>query len=886
MADEKICIMTAERSDKLKSKSLVNNLVDRMSQLDAQDVLKEINKLKSNKEKSKRSIYKKDSMLFRLRRAFVNPFSVVLFVIATISMLTDFFLPSEINQNKSTVIIILIMLLVSGLVRFMQEIKAKRTTDRLNMLINTKVSVFKNDKFIEAESEDIEKGDLVRLKAGDRAPADIRIIWAEDCYVNEASLTGESGVKEKTSKRLTRKPDSLNDYTNIIFTGTTVTGGCCEGVALALGKDSVYSNVDTAISTSKNGFDIGAYSISWVLIKFMLFLIPIVFVANGITKGNWIVAFLFSISVAVGLTPELLPMVITACMSKSSKSMSKKQTVVKNINAMQSFGAMDILCVDKTGTLTGDKLVLEYYMDIVGNESEEVLDCAYINSFLNSSIENNIDSSILKLKEIPNKLKHYENLCERIKKLDELPFDYQRKSSGVLIERESSKYLLVKGDIESVVKRCKNAYYRGELIPNSTEMLKSVESVVDEMLDDGMKVIAVAFKETSKSQIEIEDENDLTLLGYICFFDAPLSTAEGAIDKLKDLKISVKVLTGDNKKVTRSICKRLKIQIDDMITGEELENLSNDELLFKAENTSVFCELTPSQKKLIVDTLKQNGHTVGFLGDGMNDLPAVSCADVGISVGSACETLKESADVVLLKKDLNVLYEGVEQGRKAFANMLKYINITASSNLGNICAIVFASIFLPFTPMTSLQLLLLNLLYDILCLILPWDKVDRDMCTKPLKWSGQSLPKFMVTFGSISTVFDLVTFAFLFFFLCPHICGGYFGELNLLSQAKVISLCQTGWFLESMWTQILILYLLRTKNRHIIKSMPSNPVLIVTLIGIVVFTALPFTVLGTLMGMSNMPPFYFLFLLVIVSLYLLTVTVVKIFYLKNRKNIY
>ena len=882
----------------MKTERFINSRVEDMSQLEADDVLIKLNVTqkgmilsdvqKSHSKYGSNELFnkKKDSVLFRLRRAFVNPFSVVLFIIAAISLLTDIFLPREINQNQPTVIIILLMLLVSGIVRLIQEIKAKIAADKLNMLINTKVNVLRDGEIRELESTELVVGDIVTLYAGDRVPADIRIIESQECYSNQSSITGESTVRCKNSDRLMSKPQNIDEYKNTLFAGASITGGSCCGIVLAVGKDTVYGSINNNVYLQKNGFDKGSYSIAWVLIKFMLFLIPIVFVANGITQGNWIVAFLYAISVAVGLTPELLPMVITACMSKSSKSMRKKQTLVKNINAMQSFGSMDILCVDKTGTLTDDKLTLEYYMDIVGNESRDVLDCAYVNSFFHSGIKNNLDDSILRVKELSKSSRNYDDICNNLNKLDEIPFDYQRKSSSVLIEKNGFKYLIAKGDVASISERCKYAFYKGKIIEKDEENSDSVSAVVDDMLEDGMKVIAIAFKQIYTDKIGIQDESELTLLGFICFFDAPLATAKSAIARLKDLKIDIKVLTGDNKKVTKSICKRLKISVENMLTGEEIENLSANELMIKAEKTNVFAELTPRQKQQIVDVLKTNGHTVGFLGDGMNDLPAVTQADVGISVNSACEALKESADVILLKKDLDVLHEGVIEGRKSFANMLKYINITASSNLGNICAIVLASIFLPFTPMTSLQLLLLNLLYDILCLILPWDKVDSQMINKPLKWSGTNLPRFMITFGSVSTIFDILTFGFLFFFLCPQLCGGSFFEIGELAQSNFIALFQTGWFLESMWTQILILYLLRTKKLNVFKNGPSLPVLAVIVIGIALFTLLPFTLIGSAIGMIKMPGIYFVFLMIIVISYLLTVTFIKTLYLKRHRVLY
>ena len=823
----------------------------------------------------------KDSVWLRLRRAFVNPFSVVLGSLAIISLVTDRLLEAGLRHGRATVLIILAMLLVSGMVRFTQELRAKAVTDRLTGLIDATVQVRRSGRWRALSAAELVVGDLVRLKAGERVPADLRILSAEDCYVSQAMLTGESGIRQKNAAALTTPPASIGDYTNTLFMGSTVTGGRCSAVVLAVGRDTACGGWAESVPARKTGFDRGANSIAWVLIKFMLLLVPVVFLASGLTKGEWLTAFLFALSVAVGLTPELLPMVITACMVRGSSCMSRKQTLVKNINAMQGFGSMDVLCVDKTGTLTGDTVLLEYYMDVLGNESGETLDCAYLNSRYHTGAANFMDRAVLHLGSMPGQEEHFRALTERFTRLDELPFDYQRKSAGVLVADGEQRYILVKGDVDCVVSRCSHVSYRGRRIPIEPELLDSVHNVVDEMLEDGMKVLAVAAKTADSHTLTRQDETELTLLGYLAFFDAPKQSAAEALRRLRALNISVKVLTGDHAVVAASICRRLNIPADKVLTGAELAALSDNEAQLVIERTHVFAELTPGQKEQVVELLQSNGHTVGFLGDGLNDLPAEVRADVGISVDTACEAMKEAADVILLKKDLNVLGEGVLEGRKAFANMTKYIKITASSNFGNIFAVVAASICLPFFPMTSLQLLLLNLLYDILCLVLPWDRVDGEVCRAPLDWSGKTLPRFMVCFGSISTVFDLLTFAFLFWGLCPALCGGAFSALDMAGQLRFIALFQTGWFLESMWTQVLILHLLRTRHLPLLQSRPSRPVLFVTLAGIALFTAVSMTGVGAALGMTALPPVYFAFLALVVGLYLLSVSWIKRCYLRR-----
>ena len=828
-----------------------------------------------------------DTVFYRLRRAFLNPFTVILFVLACISFLTDVVLASNFSRNITTVVIILCMLLISGTVRFAQELRAKRVADRLTGMIASTVLVRRNGTWVRVSSTELVVGDQVRLFAGDRVPADIRLTEANDLFVSQSVITGESAILEKHAGCLSREQArSYSEYGNIAFMGSSVTGGSGEGIVLAVGEDTVYGGFSTAEAHLKNGFDRGANSIAWVLIRFMAVLIPVVFLACGLTKGDWFSAFLFALSVAVGLTPEMLPMVINACLAKGSATMGKKQTVVKNINAMQGFGSMDILCVDKTGTLTGDVISLEYYMDLLGNESGRVLDLAYLNSLYHTGVRNHLDSAVLKYRDLPGQHAHFLELAAEYRKLDERPFDYERRFASVLVGHQGENLLVVKGSVDEVCRRCSAVEYRGQRCPMDADGYASVHAVVDEMLEDGMKVLAVAYKPLEQAQLVPEDERDLILLGYLAFFDAPKQTAAAAIGRLQELHVGIRVLTGDQRDVTISICRRLGIDTAHTLTGSQLEQLSDDELPVKVEHTTVFAELSPRQKVQVLRTLQDNGHTVGFLGDGMNDLPAIVESDVGISVDTAAEAVKEGADVILLKKDLNVLGDGILEGRKAFANVSKYIRITASSNFGNILSIVVASVFLPFFPMTSVQLLLLNLLYDILCLALPWDHVDEDTCARPLEWSGRTLGRFMRFFGPISSFFDILTFAYLFFVLCPVLCGGDFASLaGSGAQAQFITVFQTGWFLESMWTQVLILHLLRTSKVPLLQSRPSSPVMLVTLLGTLLFTGLIFTPVGDLIGLTALPLRYFAFLAAAVILYLLLVTWAKRRYMKKYREL-
>lgn len=815
-----------------------------------------------------------DTIVYRLRRAFINPFSIILFVLGIISFVTELVMKTQYSHNYTTAIIIFCMLALSGIVRFTQEMKAKGISDSLLNMVSSVNLVRRDGKWYELDSEELVAGDVVYLRAGDRVPADMRLFKAEDLFISQSILTGESAILKKSTDTLIESNIySYASYKNMVFAGSAVIGGVGQGVVISVGKDTVFGSIKDKTFNGRNSFDQGAASIAKVLIRFMCVLIPVVFIATGITQGDWSTSILFALSVGVGLTPEMLPMVVNACLAKGSSSMAKKQTIVKNISAMQGFGSMDVLCVDKTGTLTGDQIILEYYMDILGNENQEVLDFSYLNSLYHSGVKNHLDEAILKCRELPGREEFFIDLQKRYTKLDEIPFDYERKMVSVLVEKEKGAILLSKGNVEKVVSKCKYIDYKGKILEMEGDKAESVHAIVDEMLEDGMKVLAVAYKPMEKKSISKIDEEDLVLLGYLAFFDAPKATAKSAIEKLKKLKVSIKVLTGDEEGVALSICRRLKIPVDNCIRGVQFEEMSLEEKYRSVETVSVFTELSPKQKSTIVKLLQEKGHSVGFLGDGMNDLPAIVQSDVGISVDQASDVVKEASDVILLKKDLNVLEKGILEGRKAFANTRKYIKITASSNFGNIFSIVIASIFLPFLPMSALQLLLLNLLYDILCLSLPWDYVDEDVYTRPQEWSGKNLGRFMRYFGPISSVLDLITFAFLYFILCPR--------LSANNPVLFVALFQTGWFLESMWTQVMILHLLRTKKIPFVQSRPSSFALSITLIGVVVFTGFAFTPLGALFGLTPLPGYYFIFLVCVILSYMVLVSIVKIRFVKK-----
>ena len=829
---------------------------------------------------------KNDTMIRRLRRAFINPFNIILFILGIISLVTDVFLVSNFARNATTAIIIFSMILISGAIRLIQELRAKNAAQQLNRLIHESITVRREGELIEISAEKLVVGDIVLLSAGDRVPADIRLTEVTDLFISQAAITGESAILEKSCRALSYSSlETLTQLENLAFMATTVISGKGEGIVLAVGKDTLYGSFAKPDSDDKKSFQKGANSIAWVMLRFIAVLIPIVFALLGVTGGKWLESFAFALSVAVGLMPEMLPMVITACLARGSLTMSRKQTIIKDINAMQGFGSMDVLCMDKTGTLTNESILLEYYMDVLGNESSEVLDLAFLNSSFHSGVRNPIDNAILACQTMPGRETHYTDLLTQYQKIDEIPFDYARKFvSTLVIDKNGDSQLIMKGDISHIVNRCSHVEYRGEILPIEKSGMQSVSFVVDEMLQDGMKVIAVARKNVGQqNQIIPADETDMILMGYLAFFDAPKKTAKASVAALKRLKVTPKILTGDQADVAVSVCRRVGISSENVLTGANLDEMTDSELSTAVENIHVFAELTPGQKVRLVSTLRQNGHTVGFLGDGINDIPALCDANVGISVDTAVDAAKDAADVVLLQKDLGVLEQGILEGRKTFTNMLKYIKITASSNFGNILSIVCASAFLPFLPMTSVQILLLNLLYDVLCIILPWDNVDEEETLSPRDWSGRTLGRFMLSFGPISSLFDIVTFLFLYYFLCPMLCGGatYLNLTDLALRLQYVSFFQTGWFLESMWTQVLILHFLRTRRIPFVQSRPSAPVISITLAGIVAFTAITFTKGASLFGLTKLPLWYFVFLLIVALLYMLLTTVVKTLYQKK-----
>ena len=841
---------------------------------------------------------KKKSLLKKIVEAFINPFTAVLFCLAVVSTFTDMVIPWYCNNMEEfspiTVIIITTMVTISGLLRFIQEEKSNSAAESLSAMITTTTSVKRaGEEKREIPLEDVVVGDIVYLAAGDIIPADIRIIECKDFFISQSSLTGESEPIEKTSKAISDENLGVTELNNIAFMGSNVISGSAVGIVIATGDNTLFGSISKSLVSNEkieSSFEKGVNSVSWLLIRFMLVMVPIVFFVNGFTKGSWIQALLFAISIAVGLTPEMLPMIVTTCLAKGAVSMAKKKTIVKNLNSIQNFGSMDILCTDKTGTITLDKVVLEYHMDVHGKENNRILRLAFLNSWFQTGLKNLLDLSIIeKSKEESEKDDSLKELEKRYTKVDEIPFDFSRRRMTVVVEDKNGKrQMITKGAVEEMLSICKFAEYNGEILPLTEEIKEDVLRTVDNLNEDGLRVIALAQK-TNPSPVEsfgVKDEMDMVLMGYLAFLDPPKPTTAKAILALNEYGVRTKVLTGDNDKVTKSICGKVGLNSNEILLGTDIEKMSDDELAKVVERVDIFAKLSPMQKTRIVSILKKNGHTVGFMGDGINDAAAMKEADIGISVDTAVDIAKESADIILLEKDLMVLEEGIIEGRKTYANMIKYIKMTASSNFGNMFSVLAASAFLPFLPMMSIHLILLNLIYDLSCTAIPWDNVDTEFLKVPRKWEADSIGKFMLWVGPTSSIFDITTYLLMYFVICPIFVsnGVLYNSIpidNEALRATYEAMFQTGWFIESMWTQTLVIHMIRTPKISFIQSIASLPVILLTILGVISVSIIPYTRLGIYLGLTPLPFVFWIGLILTVVAYMLVVTFIKKKYIKK-----
>ena len=821
-----------------------------------------------------------DSFPLRLVRAFLNPFSLILLGLAAVSFVSDVWFAEPGERDAMTVCIVLVMVLAGGVVRLVQETRSGNAAARLSEMVRTTATVLRDPEGeVELPLEELAVGDTIRLAAGDMIPADVRIVRAKDLFVSQAALTGESEPVEKCADNSDREP--LTENPSLAFLGSSVISGSALAVVLAVGDETLFGSLSGALEQPRpeSGFEKGVNTVSMVLVRFMLVMVPVVFFVNGFTKGNFQGAFLFAVSIAVGLTPEMLPMIVTTCLARGAVAMSKRKSIVRSLNAIQDLGAMDVLCTDKTGTLTQDKVALELHMDIHGNEDPRVLKYAFLNSFHQTGLRNLMDVAVIErsLAEWPDS----DGFSAVFVKVDEIPFDFQRRRMSVVVaERESGETTMItKGAVEEMLAISPLVEYAGRVEPLTETIREEILHTVERFNDAGMRVIAVAKKSglPRNGAFSVEDEAEMVLIGYLAFLDPPKETAANAIRTLRNHGVTTKVLTGDNERVTRCVCRLVGIHIDRLLSGVDIDRMDDETLAAAAVEANVFAKLSPIQKARIVELLRTSGHTVGFLGDGINDAAAMKTADVGISVDTAVDVAREAADIILLEKDLMVLERGILEGRKTYANMMKYIKMTASSNFGNMFSVLIASAFLPFLPMLSIHLLLLNLINDISCVAIPWDNVDAEYLTKPRTWDASSVAGFMLRIGPVSSIFDITTYLLLFYVICPAVCGGLlYRQLESEAvRATYEAVFQAGWFVESMWTQALVIHLIRTPKIPFLQSRASLPVFLFSGVGVALATALPFTEFGARIGFAPLPGSCFVWLVLTLVLYLVLTQFMK-----------
>jgi P-type Mg2+ transporter len=807
----------------------------------------------------------------QLLRTFKNPFIIVLLILAVVQV---FITPDDLSGP----IIIAVMVSISVLLSFSQEYRSSRAAENLKAMVRNTATVTRrasdgHSERIEVPVSELVVGDIVHLAAGDMVPADMRLLTAKDLFISQAILTGESLPVEKLAPTIAQieqhkqqtSHESLLDLTTVCYMGTNVVSGTASAVVVSTGARTYLGSIARTITGQRvqTSFDRGVKSVSWLLIRFMLVMVPIVLGIQWVKHG-FFEALLFALSVAVGLTPEMLPLIVTANLAKGALAMSKRKVVVKRLNAIQNFGAMDVLCTDKTGTLTLDKIVLERHLDLDGEESDEALEYGYLNSHFQTGLKNLMDKAVLAHRDL-------EGTVARYRVVDEIPFDFQRRRMSVVVAKDDGEHLLIcKGAVEEMLSICAFAKVGDVVEPMTDERRQEIKAMTHRLNEDGLRVLVVATQREPSHErpYSVADETGLIAVGCLAFLDPPKDSARTAILALHQHGVEVKVITGDNEAVARKICREVGLDVTHSVQGRDIEPLEDAELDALVARVTVFAKMSPAQKARVVKSLQRQGHTVGFLGDGINDAPALREADVGISVDTATDIAKESADIILLEKNLMVLEEGVLEGRVTFGNIMKYIKMTASSNFGNVLSMLIASAFLPFLPMLPLQVLVLNLLYDISQLSIPFDRMDEDYLRKPRKWDAGDIGRFMVWVGPASSVFDMTTFLLLWY---------VFGANSAAHQ----SLFQSGWFIESLLTQTLVVHMIRTRKIPFLQSSAAAPVLGLTTAIIVIGMLLPYTAIGTKIGMMEMPGVYFGWLAITVLAYCALTQLVKVVYIRR-----
>lgn len=835
----------------------------------------------------------------RLLLAFSDPLTYILVLIAAVSVLTDWIFASADSRGLTTPAIIGVMVLVSGVMRFVQEERSGDAAESLAEMIETTCCVLREGPGrTDIPLDEVVVGDVVNLSSGDIVPADLRIVHARDLFVSQSSLTGEPEPVEKVTDAglvgTGSGADAASDVRNLAFMGSTVISGTARGVVVATGARTLFGEATSLLGTARRqtAADEGVSRTSVLLVRLMMAMVPVVLLVSGMTKGDWLSSLLFSLSVAVGLTPEMLPMLVSGCLGKGALDLSREHVIVKRLGAIQDLGAIDILCTDKTGTLTQDSVVLERHLDVDGNEDVSVLNWAFMNSFFGTGMRNLIDSAIIRRATEEGARGGGPTGADEIatswQLVDELPFDFERRRVSVVVGDERGNTVMVtKGAMEEVLALCSQYELSGERHAITPDVGRAVMERAAALGDEGMRVLGVAVREepAGAGTLAADDECDMTLIGYLAFLDPPKASAAEAVRALAQNGVTTKVLTGDSARVTTYVCGKMGLPVDGVLTGAEVDAMDDAELAERAQRASVFAKLSPTQKARVVQGLRSLGHAVGYMGDGVNDAAAMRASDCGISVDSAVDVAREAADIILLEKDLMVLERGIMCGRRTYANMAKYVKITVSSNFGNVISVLVAATFLPFLPMTAVQLLLLNLIYDLTCTAIPWDNVDDELVLSPRRWDGASMRAFMLRMGPVSSVFDLITFAALFAWICPAAAGGAWGSLDASGRALFVSTFQAGWFVESMWTQTLVVHLVRTARVPFVQSHAAWSITLLGASGIVLATLLPATAVGGALGFAPMPTAYFVFLACVVAGYVASALLARRAYLLRHHSL-
>ena len=800
------------------------------------------------------------SSLMRLLSNVKNPLVLLLIALGVLSFLT--------GDLRATAVIF-VMVILGIVLRFVQEMRADNAAEKLKAMVSNTTTLLRGGKEIEVSLKMLVPGDIVRLAAGDMVPADIRILSAKDLFLNQAALTGESMPIEKKVDLGSNEGQNPLELINICFMGSNVESGSATAVVIHTGDQTYFGSLVASIVGERQltSFDMGINKFTRLMIAFIAVMVPTVFLLNGLSKHNWTEAFLFAMAVAVGLTPEMLPMIVTVNLSKGALVMARKKVIVKRLNAIQNFGAMDVLCTDKTGTLTQGKIVLEKHLDPHGDPSEKVLQYGYLNSYHHTGLKNLLDEAVLAHEELEEHLK----VKQKYQKIDEIPFDFVRRRMSVVVKDEAGlNTLICKGAVEEMLGLCSRVEVNGGAINVLPAYDTQRRQLTDDLNSQGFRVIALAYKQMPGAPDEpvysVKDESDLILLGFLAFLDPPKDTAAEALKRLHNLNVHVKILTGDNEIVTAYICKEVGMPVEHLLLGSQIESMSEGELAAAVSATNVFAKLAPAHKERIIRALQSKDHVVGFMGDGINDAPALKAADVGISVDSAVDIAKESSDIILLKNSLLILEQGVLEGRRVFGNIIKYIKMAASSNFGNMFSVVGASVFLPFLPMLPIQVLINNLLYDFSQTTIPTDEVDADWLTQPRKWEIAGIERFILFIGPISSIFDYLTF---------------FIMLYIFNSWQTPALFQTGWFVESIFTQTLIIHVIRTNKIPFFESRASWPLIASSLIIVSVGAWLTVSPLADTLGFVPLPPLYWLLLAITLLCYMALTQVVKTWFIRR-----